>query len=152
MGSRSDTVILLIAAFKVIKALLLIALGASALRLLHRSVQTAVTGWLSWVHLDPENRWLHALVARIGAVDARKLEAIGFGSFVYAAIFLTEGIGLAMRKRWAEYFTVLVTVSFIPFEFYELGRRFTAPRLSAILLNAAVAIYLVWRITRERSS
>src|SRR5262249_27721392 len=98
----SDTVILLIAAFKLIKALLLIPLGSTALRLLHRNVQTAVTGWLFWVHLNPESRWLHALVERLGVVDAGKLEAIGFASFAYAAIFLTEGIGLAMRKRWAE--------------------------------------------------
>ncbi len=43
------------------------------------------------------------------SLDDRKLKAIGAGTFFYAALLLTEGIGLLLRRRWAEYFTVIVT-------------------------------------------
>ena len=37
--------------------------------------------------------------------------------------FFDEGVSLLLRKRWAEYFTVIVTASFIPLEIYELVKK-----------------------------
>ena len=41
-------------------------------------------------------------------------------TFAYSALFLVEGTGLFFEKRWAEYLTIVATVSFIPVEIYEL--------------------------------
>jgi uncharacterized membrane protein (DUF2068 family) len=51
-----------------------------------------------------------------------------------------------LRKHWAEYFTVFVTGSFMPFEFYELAHHATAIRAAALAINALVVVYLVIRI------
>jgi uncharacterized membrane protein (DUF2068 family) len=48
-----------------------------------------------------------------------------------------------LRQRWAEYFTVLVTGSFVPLELYELTRRSTVTRMLLIGVNVAVVWYLV---------
>jgi uncharacterized membrane protein (DUF2068 family) len=56
---------------------------------------------------------------------------------------LIEGVGLLLRQRWAEYFTVLVTGSFVPLELYELTRRSTVTRMLLIGVNVAVVWYLV---------
>ena len=79
----------------------------------------------------------------------RTLKRISAGTFFYAALLLTEGVGLLWRQRWAEYFTVLVTGSFIPLELYELTRRFTAPRLILIGVNVAVVGYLVRHLRHQ---
>ena len=80
------------------------------------------------------------------SLDERKLKAIGVGIFVYAALPLTEGTGLLLRQRWAEYFTVIVTGSFIPLELYELAKHVTLTRLAVIAINVLIVWILVRRL------
>ena len=63
----------------------------------------------------------------------------------YALIEGIEGVGLALRRRWAEYLIVLATGFLIPYEIYEVFHRVTLLRLGGLLLNLAVVIYLAWR-------
>ena len=63
---------------------------------------------------------------------------------------LTEGIGLLMEKVWAEYLTLVLTVSFLPWELYELVRRPDWFRVSLLLINLAVLWYLIWLLRRKR--
>src|SRR6267154_3432066 len=121
-GSRG---LLLIAAFKLIKGLGLLALGIGALRLLHKDVAAEIAQWLDALRVDPHNRYIQILIEKLGMVDDRKLKALSIGTFFYAALFLTEGVGLALRKRWAEYWTIVSTSLFIPLEVYELAKRVT---------------------------
>jgi uncharacterized membrane protein (DUF2068 family) len=46
--------------------------------------------------------------------------ALSVGTFFYGGLFATEGIDLLLRKRWAEYFTIITTSLFIPLEIYEI--------------------------------
>jgi uncharacterized membrane protein (DUF2068 family) len=77
------------------------------------------------------------------SLDERKLRAIRAGTVIYAALLLTEGVGLLLRRRWAEYFTVIVTSSLIPLEAYEVLRRVTLARLILLGVNVAVVWYLI---------
>jgi len=122
-------------------ALLAVAIGAH--HLLHKDVAEGVATWIAQLHLDPDNRYIGKAVARILSLDDRKLRAIGAGTLVYAGLLLTEGIGLLLRRRWAEYFTVIVTGSFIPLEVYELTRRLTWGRFVLVGVNVAVVWYLI---------
>ena len=63
-------------------------------------------------------------------------------------MLLTEGTGLLLRQRWAEYFTVVVTGSFIPLELYELARHVTVLRLIVIGINVAIVWYLIAALRR----
>jgi uncharacterized membrane protein (DUF2068 family) len=133
----------LIAAFKFFKGLVLLAVGIGALSLLHEDAAAQVTHWVSELGVDPQNHYVHKLIRKLWTVDDAKLEAISLGTFFYAALMLTEGIGLALRKRWAEYFTIIATSSFIPLEIYELFKHFSLTKVAVILLNVAIVIYLV---------
>jgi len=143
--SHDRAIILLIAVFKLAKGMLLIAAGIGALKLLHRSV----AHWITVLRVDPDNRHINRLVEWLLAVNRRKLEEISVGTFFYASLFLTEGTGLALGKRWAEYFTSIVTGSFIPLEIYELIHHFSVGKLSVVAINGAVVLYLVGRLKRR---
>jgi uncharacterized membrane protein (DUF2068 family) len=136
----------LIALFKLLKGLLLVAVGFGALRLLHADVSALVTSWADRLNIDPQNRYIAAALSRLLSADTRTLVSIGAGSFIYAALLLTEATGLWLRRRWAEYFTIIVTGSFIPLEIYEVAKRFTVTRLAVIALNVAIVCYLVRRL------
>jgi len=70
---------------------------------------------------------------------------VALALLLYAALETTEGIGLAMRRRWAEYLTVVATGVLIPFELMEVVARPTAFRLGALLVNVAIVVYLAYR-------
>jgi uncharacterized membrane protein (DUF2068 family) len=140
----------LIALFKLLKGFLLIGVGFGALRLIHADVSVLVTRWADRLNIDPQNRYLGAALSRLVSADARTFEVIGAGSFVYAAVLLTEAAGLWLGRRWAEYFTVIVTSSFIPLEIYEAAKRFAVPRLAIVAVNVAIVAYLVHRLRAER--
>ena len=151
-GKTHSRGLLLIATFKLLKGLALLAVGIGALRLLHRDVAALADHWINAFRVDPHNRYLHWLLSKLPMVDDRKLKELSVGTFLYSAVFLTEGIGLALSKRWAEYFTIITTASFLPLELYELFHHATIPKGVALLLNIAVVVYLVRELRRYRKA
>ena len=132
--------------FKLAKGPLLVAAGIGALKLLRHDVARSVGHWVAVLRVDPDNRQINRVVAWLLAVSRRQLEEISVGTFFYASLFLTEGTGLALGKRWAEYLTSIVTGSFIPLETYELIHRFSVAKLIVAAINGAVVLYLVGRL------
>lgn len=137
-----------IAAFKLLKALGLIAVGVGALRLLHKDVAAIAEHWINMFRVDPHNQFIDLLLEKLAILDDRRLKELSIGTFVYAAVFLVEGVGLALRKRWAEYFTIITTSSLLPIEIYELARRVSIGRSIALLINVAVVAYLIYELRR----
>jgi uncharacterized membrane protein (DUF2068 family) len=143
-------VLLLIGLFKLFKALLLIVVGIGALRFVHKDLGATVLHWAEVLRVDPDNRYLHRLLARIFRITPKELRELSAGTFLYAALFATEGIGLLTRKHWAEYFVIVTTGLGIPLELYELARHFTAVKLAVLVINVLIVWYLVARV-RGRS-
>jgi uncharacterized membrane protein (DUF2068 family) len=48
-----------------------------------------------------------------------------------------------MEKTWAEYMTLLITGSFLPWEVFEIFRRLTAIRVTLLTVNLLVFLYLL---------
>jgi len=140
----------LIAAFKLLKSFALLAVGIGALKLLHTDVAALVEHWVGVFQVDPHNHFIHKLLEKLSILDERRLKELSVGTFIYSAIFFTEGIGLALRKRWAEYFTIIVTSSLLPLEVYVLAKHASVGEVLALLINLAVVAYLVRELRRTR--
>jgi|ERR1700686_2106795 len=137
-----------IAAFKLLKGLALLALGIGALNLLHRDVQAIVVHWINVFQVDPHGRYMQELLAKLSILDDRRLKELSAGTFIYSALFLIEGIGLALGKRWAEYLTIVSTASLLPLELYELAKHASIGKGLALAINLAVVVYLVLELRR----
>ena len=152
MKTPSSPTLYWIAAFKLFKATLLVIAGLGALRLLHRDVAMTLTGWAQHLHVDPDNRHIHAVFVKAFNASPRQLEEAAAGTFFYSALLLTEGVGLLLRRRWAEYFTVLMTALFIPFEVYELMEKLTQVRVAVLAINIAIVWYLAARLKKSAAT
>jgi uncharacterized membrane protein (DUF2068 family) len=146
----SSYILILIGLFRLFKASLLIALGVGAIKLLHKDLAATVMHWVQVFHVDSDNRFIHKLLVKIFRVTPKQLKELSVGTFFYAGLFATEGIGLLLRKHWAEYMTILTTGVFIPLEIYELARHFTILKLAVAAINVLIVWYLVARV-RARS-
>jgi uncharacterized membrane protein (DUF2068 family) len=83
-------------------------------------------------------------------VDEHRLRQLSVGTFFYSALFLCEGTGLALAKRWAEYLTVVTTASLMPLEMYEIYLKTTWPRVVVLVVNVVVVVYLVLELRRTK--
>jgi uncharacterized membrane protein (DUF2068 family) len=144
-----DRGLLLIGIFKLAKAIFFFCLGAGAVHLLHKDVGDEVTRLALRLRFDPESRLVALLLHKADLIDAHRLRQISVGTFGYSALALTEGIGLLLEKVWAEYLTLILTVSFLPWELYELVRKPDWFRLSLLIINLAVLAFLVWLLRRK---
>jgi len=133
-----------------IKAALLISLGIGAIKLLHRDLAETLNDWIDLLRVDPDNRIIHWILNKLLAISPNQLKAASVGTFIYAAVLLTEGIGLLLRKRWAEYLTIIATSGLIPVELYEIARHVTVSRIGVLAVNLAIVAYLIWEVRRSR--
>jgi uncharacterized membrane protein (DUF2068 family) len=148
--SGPDRGLRLIALFKFTKVALLIAVGLGALQLLDPETTTRVQHWTDAVATSSDRRFVQHLVADVLGLSPGRLEVLVLGAFLYAALFATEGTGLWLGRRWAEYLTAVATASFVPIELFEVLRRVSLLRVGALVLNVAVAAYLVYRLRRPQ--
>jgi len=140
----------LIALFRLLKAALLIAVGVGALKLLHKDVAGALEHWVELLKLDSNNHYIDTALEKASNITPDKIKELGLESMIYAGLFLTEGIGLWLEKRRAEWLTVVITSSLIPVESYEIYRHPTPAKI-AVLINGAIVAYLVYRIRLKNS-
>ena len=145
-----DRGLLLIGLFKLAKATFFFFVGVGAIHLLHKDLEDEVMRLAVKLRFDPESRFIALLLDKVDLIDAHRLRQISVATFGYSALALTEGVGLLLEKVWAEYLTLILTISFLPWELYELARKPDWFRLSLLLINLAVLWYLVWLLRRKK--
>ncbi len=144
--ASKPTFLLVIAVFKLIKGLLLVATGVGVLTLLNKDLAAEAANWITALQIDPNNHFILSLMDKLPLLTKHRLEQISAGTFFYASLLLIEGVGLWLRKRWAEYFTVIVTSSLIPLEIYEIIQGANVPKIALLVINIIVVWYLIGRL------
>ena len=148
-ASTTNRWLILIGAGKLLKAILFVALGFGALHLVHRDLVSVVTHWIVDLRFDPESRFINRILEKVSLISPHRLRQISAAIFLYAAMDVLEGTGLVLGKAWAEYLTLLVTASFLPWEFFEILRKPNWPKGVFTLLNIAVVCYLAAYLQRR---
>ncbi len=138
--------VLLIALFKLFKGVLLVTVALGTFRLVNKDIHETLLKWAHELHVDPDGHKAHAVITKVSFVQRKQLEELGVGELFYSSLLLTEGIGLLLRRRWAEYFTVITTAVFIPLEIYELFEHVSPTKIIVLVINVAIVWYLVQRI------
>jgi uncharacterized membrane protein (DUF2068 family) len=141
----------LIGSFKLLQAALMIAIGITVLKFVHRDIIAHLHRWIMLLGFDPDSSYVDAALQRAANLTPTKVKLLGAGSFLYAVLFLTEGTGLLLARRWAEWFTVIITSSLLPVEVYSLIRHPSVIKVAILLINLVAVAYLLHRIRSERA-
>ena len=143
-----DTVVRLIILERAVRGTLVFILGV-ALLTRSRNVVSLVRQWVAELDVNPERRLIPRILSTVlrpvGQFSSRTVLVIGIGALLFGMLELTEAIGLARRRRWAEYLTVIAGCIGIPFELMEVLRRQTPLRVGILVANVAIVIYLAWQ-------
>ena len=93
---------------------------------------------------DVHHSRLLGLIQHSFMLTPRTLTYLAIGLAAYALIELVESIGLWLGQRWGEYFAMVATSIFLPYEVYDLTVKVTWLRVAAFVINLLLVIYLVW--------
>jgi uncharacterized membrane protein (DUF2068 family) len=145
-GERRVRYLKAIALFKIAKGVLVLVIGASLLFLNARTRwMDALSNWTAdeilLKHSKPVAYLLHKLQDELAG---GALRATGFLALFYTAVFLTEGIGVYMQQRWAEFLMIFATAALIPIEVRHLWHH---PGLAGLLILLANC-FIVWFLYR----
>jgi len=136
----------LIALYKIAKVVLLLAAAYGELELRDASVLATVFAWASTLRSGPEHKVVVAILVWFSGLSAARVQALGFVTLAYALVFSVEGVGLWMERRWAEWFTIVITGSLVPFEVWRLVLAPGPGKAVVAVINVAIVAYLVWRL------
>ncbi len=145
-GARRVRYLKLIGLFKICKGVLLLLLGVSLLFLNARTRwMHALSDWTADEILLEHSRPIAFLLHEVQTVLADgALRATGFLALFYSAVLFTEGIGVYLQQRWAEFLMIFATAGLIPLELRHLLHH---PGLVGALILMANC-FIVWFLYR----
>lgn len=144
-----DKFLFVTAGYVSLKGILLVAVTAGVANLFHKDVREEVEHWLNILRVDPDNAYVGALLTKLNVVHTKELKELTALGCFYSALFLTQGVGLILRQRWAEWLTIFGTGILLPLEIYEMFREFTPLKLALSIVNATIVLFLIWRVTQK---
>lgn len=147
---RSADALVVIGGYHVVKALVLAAIAFGAISLFHKDVSTHVTWWFEAIRVDPANPYAGAVVDKAQDIHTHQLKQVSALTSVYAVLFFVQGIGLLLRKRWAEWLTLVALSLLVPIEIYELVRQFSVIRVLVLISNLAIIGYVIWLMRQKK--
>ena len=112
--------LLLIAVFEVLKAVLFLVAAAGVFHMVKRDTQVEMIKLLHAFRISGDRAFIKSLLLRANVITDPTKRILSGVLLLYAVLHATEGIGLLLRKRWAEYITVIMTGIFIPYELFIL--------------------------------
>jgi uncharacterized membrane protein (DUF2068 family) len=147
IAAWEDFVLRLIAVYKLSKTLVFIAIGVGLFHLLHHNVEEMLRRFvIEPMHFDPDSRLVKWSIDSAEKLTDHKIRLFGYGAFITAAFFATEGIGLYLRQHWAEYMVLFSTSILLPLEIYEMWLRLEWWKVAVLVANIAILVYLVHRL------
>ncbi len=146
----SDPFLRVIAIFKLAKATLFFCAGVGLLHFLNQDIESRLHHLMDSLHVDSDNHIPRWCLHQAGLLTKDKVAALSAIAFFYAALFATEGTGLYLRKRWAEWFVVIVTASALPLEAYEIWHKLTLAKVLLTMGNLMILGYLIYVVRRKQ--
>src|SRR5262249_60901824 len=89
--------LLVIAIFKIVSSVVLLAVAIGAFELMHATGIAWLTQWIALLRGDADERFLQHLLVQLSLVTPRTLEAVSAGTAGYAALCFSERVGVGVR-------------------------------------------------------
>ncbi|HTZ46252.1 MAG TPA: DUF2127 domain-containing protein [Verrucomicrobiae bacterium] len=135
--------------FKLAKAVFLVIFGTAALKLVNTDFAATLASFVPRLGVGPASHYVGRAVIKAASLTPSRIYDVALGSFIYAALFVTEGTGLLLLKRWAEWMTIIITSSLIPVEIWECFRHPHWTKFLLLAVNLALVGYLIYEVRRS---
>ncbi len=149
MGSEKTVFgLILIGSFKLLLAFLLLCVSIGVFTVINRELADVIRVVILKWQMKTASEIADWFLSMLLSVHIEEMQRVGAGTIIYSGLLLVEGVGLLMRKRWAEYLTIIVTGSLIPLEIRKMIADISVVEVVVLLINTAILVYLVHILIR----
>ena len=139
----------IVALFEGLKGVLVLLVGFGLLSFLHKDIHEMALRLVEHFHLNPANHYPRIFLDLTESINDTKLWSIAIAAAMYSVVRVVEAVGLWLRKVWAEWFAVLTGGMYIPVEAYEVAHRVTWPRVTVLVVNLGIVLYLLFVLIKD---
>jgi len=148
---RHDRLLPWIAGERALRSIVLLSVGLVLVTHPHANWASEISRLAQRVGLNPKGNWIQRIIEKISKIHAHEDVIFGIAALAYGALEGAEAYGLFRRRPWGEWLTIVATsLLFIP-ELWELTKSASLLKVGALVANALIVAYLVWRLRRQRS-
>lgn len=148
-SERRDRLLPWIAAERALRAVVLLAIGLVLVTHPHANWASEISRLAQHMGLNPKDNWIQRIIDKIKKIHAHEDVVFGVAALAYGTLEGLEAYGLFRQRRWGEWLTVLATsLLFVP-EIWELTKSASLLKFGAVVVNALIVAYLVWRLRRR---
>ena len=140
----------LVATFEAIKGALVLAAAFGLLSVIHQDLRTIAAELIGHFYLSPASHAARLFLDAAEKFDDIRVQWLAALAFCYTALRFVEAYGLWHGRRWAEWIAATGSAIYLPLEIMELARGITWLRFGTFAVNAALCIYMTWRLWSER--
>jgi uncharacterized membrane protein (DUF2068 family) len=136
--------------YKLTKAAVQAMLGIAAIWLLVRGAEAGAATLAEFLLEHFTGAWaMEVSTFLVRATTAGRVKVLAFAMFGDGVLSAVEGFALRAGRWWAPWLVVIATSALLPIEIWELARRPGWGRAAIIVVNLAVAAYLLRAAVRE---
>lgn len=137
-----------VAMFEAAKGALVLLAGFGVFALIHRDAQHVADQLVRHFHLNPAHRFPRIFLHLAGQATPAHLWLLAAGGLCYALLHFLEAYGLWRERRWAEWLAVITSGIYLPIEVWEVSKGLTWPRVTLLVINLAIVLYLARTLAR----
>jgi uncharacterized membrane protein (DUF2068 family) len=141
-----------IAAIEALKGALVLLAGCGLLTLIHHDVHAAAEALVHRFHLNPGHEIPKIFIQAAGTVNDSRIWFLAGCAAAYATVRFIEAYGLWKARRWAEWFAAISSGIYIPLELSELTHSITWPKVTILVVNVVVLVYMVCLLIQGKKS
>jgi len=139
-----------VAIFEGAKGALVLLTGFGLLTLIHKDVHLAAERLVRHINLNPANHYPKIFLEATSHVTDMQLWFLAGSALIYSVVRFAEAIGLWYQRPWAEWFALLTAGMYLPVEIFEVVRGATWPKLTVLIINSFVVIYLSYVLSKPK--
>lgn len=141
----------IIGLFEGLKGLAALAAAFGFLSLLHHNMHQLALEFIGHFGLNPAAHYPHILLEYVDKIAQTKESSVIILAFSYAAMRLTEGVGLWLGKAWGEWLAAVSGGIYLPFEMQHILHKPSWAIILIFLFNLTIVIYLVRQLWMRKN-
>lgn len=141
-GHKEGAFLYVIVIYKFLTGFIEIAATLSFIYFFDNDLVTVFRSIATMFNLDMNGYAIKAAFTQAASIGTGTIYSVTAIIFCFGVINTIEGYGLCLRRRWAEWLTVIATSLLIPFEIYAIVVRLAFYKIAILVINVIIVYYL----------
>jgi uncharacterized membrane protein (DUF2068 family) len=132
-----------VATLELTKGIVVALAGLGVFSMRNKDIWGITESFLEFFHVNPYNHYVGVFINLVYRISDMHLWKIALVATVYVALRFIEAYGLWRIRPWAEWLAIASGSIYIPFEVEDLLRRPDMFRLTVIVVNVGIVLYML---------